>query len=1131
MSNEDNDDFSSHSSEARARRSPGVRSSRETRNKIRDETKDRAAEFPTLAKHRESRMHLRKGSLDTASNKMTSSGAPDIVKQWPPGQSSDHGARSRVNASSDLPRSPRKASGSGPSDTSATSLVGGGDTDYSTHSVSSSASVSERRRSILSQSSQVPPAFRNLDRSKSPRARKSPVVVDMDTNGATRSPGQFSTSISHDSKSQRSDPEKSSRPRRSKRPPIVASNPTISIESTSNTGSSHSREPKNPNSPRTERRVHMRAQTASDQAESTGLMVNLIDSSIVNGDESNVSTYNAILESVANSDSPDAQKGLDILATMSQHGVAPNDRTWALINMCSKVSDGNSEGDDDEHDNIIDSGRHMERTATKNHEGEISEDRQLQKIRTLSLYGHVGPDARSDPGNPPRRPWRMEQDLSLLPPAFRSSILAMLRRKSQKDNNDPATLPPKSPRSVARRNTHPTIVPNSPAPTDPSQQNIFPSVADRKKRFMSFSVNDDMQSSKITVDSVPMANESVTSDSTFSRIFAQHGVVKYMRPDGLGNAATRKEGGDDSVSQDNETDSFAEAFEQIQDSSDISTYVALLATIANSDVPDKANRAGKVLKKMKNNGIAVDDQTRALLQACAEIKEKPKEAKPHELEYVEESDKELPPTEENPTTANPIVIKRVRFAEKDSFRFIRRRRSIGSNERWDDPLTPPKRITPPVDLAPSRFASGLRDDRPAPPRRSNSLSSLMSASSHSARSDDSSDSGDSIFDDEQLTADRFKLPFTDSPEGAERKFTPRQSSKQSKPKQASKSPKQRHASAPELNPPVIKASSSSRGMPSLPVRRGSSIQGGSVSPVENQVMLSPVVEEVQSPNPLVPAPPVDDSILYTTPPSTRKPLRRRRSISGIERRSDFPLTPPRRVSAPLDIFIAQEALKSKLASEARQKAQSAEATLPKADEAIEKPKTPVNNMVESTPTLPLDEAISASSMHDSSTHLSASTSESIPGSNQPKTKIPKRSAGSMSALEVPATTQQSRAMETKSRASMAGPGPKQPSSLEKHGEKVREHWKLLKFRDKIQGKGSLDDSSNLGDSMTGVDFDEESSLPIPTADGQKGVHTTNERPRKSRGEKHYSPTKKSSSTNALKDTPGHEPWQRVVQKN
>ena len=129
----------------------------------------------------------------------------------------------------------------------------------------------------------------------------------------------------------------------------------------------------------------------------------------------------------------------------------------------------------------------------------------------------------------------------------------------------------------------------------------------------------------------------------------------------------------------------------------------------------------------------------------------------------------------------------------------------------------------------------------------------------------------------------------------------------------------------------------------------------------------------------------------------------------------------------------------------------------------------------------------------------------------------------MSALDIPVFTQQSKAVETKSRASVASTGPKS-TSIMKHSEKMRENWKLLKFRDKYQGKGHLDDSSEWVDSLgAALDLDQDSAF----SDVPKSV-PTNDRSRKTRAEKHSS-TKKSSST---KDTPPvDETWQRVLQKN
>jgi hypothetical protein len=46
-----------------------------------------------------------------------------------------------------------------------------------------------------------------------------------------------------------------------------------------------------------------------------------------------------------------------------------------------------------------------------------------------------------------------------------------------------------------------------------------------------------------------------------------------------------------------------------------------------------------------------------------------------------------------------------------------------------------------------------------------------------------------------------------------------------------------------------------------------------------------------------------------TPPPQRSRMIRRNSMSGTERRAATPLTPPRRISGPLELFIAQSSLK------------------------------------------------------------------------------------------------------------------------------------------------------------------------------------------------------------------------------
>ncbi len=1121
---DENDETSSRSADVQSRHPVVVPQNRRSRSRPTNQTKDLSHEFPTLVRHRESRTRHRRTSPETSSNTSVHSSSTSASLDAPYDKTNK--ADAKGYAEGDIPSLHSKARfpshvavGTGfrraVSDGNASPRIGRGDAEHSTHSISSHTSVSERRRSIQAQSPQLPPAFRNLDFSASPRARKSSSAVDGE-NDSTRSLRGLPPSGSEESRIKASDNGVSSRPRRSKRPTMRASTEVSKPKDPKPAPSAPPPERKS-NSPRSRKSTKGRLSKLLKSEVASGLSVTFIDFNLFDGDKAIVATYNKILESIALSDNPEAQRGLDVLATMEQNGVAPNDRTWELLNLCSKIDDEHA--DEEEHDDIFNSEGEM-RTAAVKIDDVTSEGPEHRQMEKLSLYSHEGHDTTLFHENSTRKPWIMKQDLSLLPPAFRSSIVAMLRRKNQKGVSDGTTALVEHNSMVATsRNSLPQVHTRATKDRVPSPCNVMPSVADRKKIFLlsndskSVQVDSDISLQNATMESAPVRHESEDDDKKFSSLFAQHGVVKYMRPDGHGKAPLRKAKVDGKSSHYDEDDCFSDTLEDTDKSSDITTYTTMLASIANSDFHDKANQAGKVLRKMKNLGMLMDEKTRELLQACAQITEAPTRLKPHEMEFMEEPEADPPPFHATLTAPTQVVtMKRVRFAERDSFRFIQRRRSIGSNERWDDPLTPPKRIQDPVDLAPGRFSSGLRDDRPAPPRRSNSMSSLLSASSHSARSSDksssSSESADSIFDDEPLSDDRFKLPFADSPEIVERK----KAVCTSKSRNANKIPQLPVVSATPSRTATRKTASS-LGMPSVPIRSSSKDQDIFISPTQLPLNLLSSEDEPISPNPLVLTLPVDDSIVYRTPPSVRKPMRRR-SISGTERRADFPLTPPRRVSAPLEIFIAQEALKAKKARETKEEIK----------------------MIGSSSVLPLGTPFAADDLEAASLHPNDPTSLRLDGENDNFSKEKRRSTSTKSITDDPvrlasllANVNRAKAVDKKART--AGRSSK-ASSLVRHGEKMPEHWKLLKFRDEFRTKGFPEDTDDIVDAQSNSsslhqDYETRSSCGKVSSHMNTSAREGSQRNRSERraNSRKSHPTISSVAPGAS----GDASWQRVIQ--
>jgi hypothetical protein len=662
----------------------------------------------------------------------------------------------------------------------------------------------------------------------------------------------------------------------------------------------------------------------SRKASSSSLQVDFVPLNIETEDTSDVKTYNKRLESIAQSQSADkAQSALNVLATMSRNGVDPNESTWGLVEQCSDI------GQQDESDE---------------HLGIKPESVQL------SLYTADGQSENSNlapagegvvaMGGQRRKKsaWKMEQDLTLVPPAFRASLLAMLRKREENEsrsissgsvavsNEDetterseqqgseslsvhsdtdgsgdnvspdkksiskPAhTLPkrqrPKEITTTPRKqkstwwreqqqqqqllsgadsleDTSNVVGPfqsDEPSASIPNSEegqmtdgesnetarrltttaqsarpeSILLSPGPRlKNRWAPPKIKEETPAAAVVESNLQETTNTEVLGDPLHELYLKHGVPRYMRPDGYGEAAlkTWRPKAGNTVAIDPEPPI-------PQDVLDLERNNRSLLVIAESDFPDKAKKAGDVLKSMKANLIKPDEITRILLEKCSGFER---------IQPLPEP----PLDEEDFTTPTGLARKKVTFSETNQVRIIRRRRSISTTERWDDPLTPPKRTSALIDLADGRFSCEPRDDRPSLPRRSDSMSSLLSAGSdHSILSDRSnssdrtstSSSSDASIPDSPPNAldppsvPTFKLPFEDSPTALRKK--------------------------PD------------GGLPPKPPRRSEGDKAPDVPP-------------------------------------PRPPIRRRLSISGTREYRDAPLTPPRRVSAPLDFLVMKQRPKS-----------------------------------------------------------------------------------------------------------------------------------------------------------------------------------------------------------------------------
>ena len=607
-----------------------------------------------------------------------------------------------------------------------------------------------------------------------------------------------------------------------------------------------------------------------------------------------VSTFNALLEEIAFSEKPQVQKALDILATMKHKKILPDQKTWELIERCARF------GEDS-----ITSGILEPSSDGPDHDF-------FEPPKSFSLYSRSPLLVVDESHDTDRRrtSWKTQQDLSQLPPAFRTSIMKMLRE--QNSRRDVTSEEPSESQSDSNRAEKHSVLRKHLAGDSASSisvsseggvkvsdisnkeskgSNAGPKkVSERKKRWLS--KGKDMDTS-ISMPIKKGSDHDVVDHNAKLSDFQSHGVVQYRRPDGWEPIPRPKA---KSILKNDPSDAF-DIFKEIErlDPKSLESFHALLQRLANSDYIDKAKQAGVVLKAMKEIPLLPDKVTKMLLAECSRIIQSPRERKVHEvdIEVVEET------TGDDKKGSK----KKVRFSNRNSTRIIRRRRSISSTERWDEPLTPPKRVTGPVDLAQSRFSSGPRDHQPAPPRRSDSLSSLISTGSASMASDDSdtldgtiSTVGSGTVDSFSGTGDIFKPPFVDSPGGNQKKGVAHK--------------KTDTTSIVTVRRVSVGPRAQQRGtdFPATPAERRGSIQKPSAA-VDD-------ASNINSPTPYIPLPPPVTVTDFITPPS-RPRIKRRGSIGGTEHRAAFPLTPPRRVSAPLDIFIAQSSLVAKAETEAK----------------------------------------------------------------------------------------------------------------------------------------------------------------------------------------------------------------------
>lgn len=311
--------------------------------------------------------------------------------------------------------------------------------------------------------------------------------------------------------------------------------------------------------------------------------------------------------------------------------------------------------------------------------------------------------------------------------------------------------------------------------------------------------------------------------------YKKHGVVQYMRPDGDEFNIPKYIG-----------KQRKESCTSTEETARINTVQRLheeLKFICESNLPDRAERAGRVFRDLERGSVQPYSETLQLLEACSLFSET--SSKKNNLQSLGINKERHNQEVDTPTAGNR---KKVRFSATNTLRIIQRRRSISSTERMGDPLTPPKRVSKSMSLVAGRFASGMQpDDSPSIPRRSNSMSSLISNASFETLESNAEIRSSDVSNDNSL--DCLRLLFVDET---------------------------RRVGSPQLS-----------------------------------------YAKARHCYPIVGASTLAQTSSHTTTKQLRQRYKRRISIGyDMERRCDFPLTPPRRVSAPLELLLSQVSMQS-----------------------------------------------------------------------------------------------------------------------------------------------------------------------------------------------------------------------------
>jgi hypothetical protein len=403
---------------------------------------------------------------------------------------------------------------------------------------------------------------------------------------------------------------------------------------------------------------------------STSLPINFLSLEEGTRGASDIVTYNALLQEIASSSHPDeAQRALNVLATMKRNRVNPNGGTWRLIDQCSDIPQDDTDA------------------GSRNKK----ESDEMKKEEKLSLYSESG-ISNSGQSIGSVSNWKMDQDWSQLPPAFRSSLLAMLAKKQG--------FVQASQSNFSTKNT-------------PSISDIPPEVP----------VADSMEYSSLHKDLTSVDDSSVLAKLSASDLLPRPALaldtLQYSSRDGKKQL--------------------------VKDGEFLVSKASSLVgpeSIDNREVAPSVDSMKKTERKAEPKSIL---RNATIPPPPANDFQEGREMVKKQLNSIKaaKSDDEL-------NTPTGIVRKKVRFSGMNTTRIIRRRRSISATEGGADPLTPPKRISKPVALASGRFASGLRDDQPTPPRRSKG--------SLTRSEDRPSDSYAGSFSSSSKS-DLFRLPF------------------------------------------------------------------------------------------------------------------------------------------------------------------------------------------------------------------------------------------------------------------------------------------------------------------------------------------------------------------------------------